>query len=112
MNSQEFEQFLLYELLDGHPDDVLCHMTAADIGEEFSQMLWVWSQHHQNPTQLRDNLQRFIIGMINRTVKEKNLPSTRRLRKIVTSSVRIDFIRNVKTTLRGNKHEQTIQSRR
>ena len=75
MNAQEFEQFLLYELLDGHPDDVLCHMTAADIGEEFSQMLWVWSQHHQNPIQLRDNLQRFIIGMINRTVKAKNLPA-------------------------------------
>jgi len=49
-------------------------MTAADIGEEFSQMLWVWSQHHQNPIQLRDSMQRFIINMINRTVKSKNLP--------------------------------------
>jgi len=74
MNAQEFEQFLLYELLEGNPDDVLCHMTAADVGEEFSQMLWVWSQHHQNPTQLRDSMQRFIIGMVHRTVKGKNLP--------------------------------------
>ena len=74
MNAQEFEQFLLYELLDGHPEDVLCHMNSADILEEFTEMLYVWSKHQQNPTELKDGLQRFVIGMIDRITKAQNLP--------------------------------------
>ena len=74
MNRQEFEQFLLYELLDGHPEDVLCHMNSADILEEFTEMLYVWSKHQQNPNDLKDALQRFVIGMIDRITKAQNLP--------------------------------------
>ena len=73
MNDQEFEQYLISELLDGHPDDVLCHMDAKSIEEEFSELLFVWSRNQKDAQALKDGMQRFIIGMIDRIAKEQNL---------------------------------------
>jgi len=74
MNDQEFEQYLISELLDGHPNDVLCHMDAASIEEEFSELLFVWSRHQKDADALKDGMQRFLVGMIDRIVKEQRLP--------------------------------------
>ena len=73
MNDQEFEQYLISELLDGHPNDVLCHMDAKSIEEEFSELLFVWSRNQKDAQELKDGIQRFIVGMIDRIVKEQNL---------------------------------------
>ena len=75
MNDQEFEQYLISELLDGHPNDVLCHMDAASIEEEFSELLFVWSMGQADAEALKDGMQRFLVGMIDRIVKGKQLPS-------------------------------------
>jgi hypothetical protein len=74
MNDQEFEQYLISELLDGHPNDVLCHMDAATVEEEFSELLFVWSRHQKDADALKDGMQRFLVGMIDRIVKEQRLP--------------------------------------
>jgi hypothetical protein len=73
MNDQEFEQYLISELLDGHPNDVLCHMDAASIEEEFSELLFVWSRNQKDSEALKEGMQRFLVGMIDRIVKEQNL---------------------------------------
>jgi hypothetical protein len=73
MNDQEFEQYLISELLDGHPNDVLCHMDAASIEEEFCELLFVWSMSQKDADALKDGMQRFLVGMIDRIVKEQNL---------------------------------------
>lgn len=75
MNDQEFEQYLISELLDGHSNDVLCHMDAASIEEEFSELLFVWAMGQNDANELKEGMQRFLIGMIDRIVKGKRLPS-------------------------------------
>lgn len=43
------ENNLFKDLTNGHALDVLCHIPAHYYEEELAEILWIWSQHRNDP---------------------------------------------------------------
>ncbi len=61
----EIENMLMKDLINGFPDDVIVNMENPQ--EEFSELLFVWSQNRKDPVALHNAMSRFIANMVIRT---------------------------------------------
>lgn len=74
MNSQEFEQMLISDLVDGNSYDITKYIKPTDLEEELAEMIFTWSTFQSDPIKLQGAMKRHLVGLVNRIVKEKDLP--------------------------------------
>lgn len=69
MNMYELQYYYLNEITTGHPDDFLVDLTNDEIAEEFSRLLFVWSQNRNNAEKLQTAMSNEIAAIICRVTK-------------------------------------------
>lgn len=74
MNRQEFEQMLISDLVDGNSYDITKYIAPKDLEEELAELMATWAAFETDPIKLQGALKRHLVGLVNRIVKEQNLP--------------------------------------
>lgn len=74
MNRQEFEQMLISDLVDGNSYDVTKYIKPKDMEEELAELMSTWAAFETDPIKLQGALKRHLVGLVNRIVKEQDLP--------------------------------------
>lgn len=64
MFTTKTENDLFNDLVKGDALDVLCHIPARYYEEELAEILWIWSQHRNNPTAFLSAMNNKIAALI------------------------------------------------
>lgn len=64
MFTTKTENNLFADLTNGHALDVLCHIPARYYEEELEEILWIWSQHRNDPTAFLSAMNNKIAALI------------------------------------------------
>ncbi len=74
MDRQEFEQMLISDLVDGQSYDITKYINPIDMEEELAELIFTWSTFQHDPQLLQDAMKRHLVRLVNRIVKEQDLP--------------------------------------
>lgn len=69
MNIYQLQDYLINEITTGHPDDFLVNLDEDQIREEFSALLYVWSQNRHDARKLQTSLSNEIAAIVCRATK-------------------------------------------
>ena len=69
MNIYQLQDYLINEITTGHPDDFLVNLDEDQIREEFSALLYVWSQNRHDARKLQTSLNNEIAAIVCRATQ-------------------------------------------
>jgi len=69
MNIHELQSYLINEITTGYPDDFLVNLDEDQVREEFSRLLFVWSENRKDAAKLQTAMSNEIAAMVCRATE-------------------------------------------
>lgn len=69
MNIYELQDYFVTEIATGNPDDFLVNLDQNTLAEEFSRLLFVWSQNRSDASKLQTAMSNEIAAMVCRATE-------------------------------------------